>query len=133
MQRFRDSNHLNPRNYSNHKPLSTFTMKKLLVVTLTSLLLVACGCKDDSAKGAPGAKGGNGGKSGGAQRVLNVEGYVAEAPVFSSVLPNCEVRPNSLTISASCVGRVLLRACLPTSNSSIVMYVVCRFVSGMQN
>ena len=52
-------------------------MKHLLLIALSSLLLVACGSKGDSAKGAPGGKG-NGGKKGGVQRVLNVEGYVAE-------------------------------------------------------
>ena len=84
-------------------------MKKLLVVTLTSLLLVAGGCKDDSAKGAPGAKGGNGGKSGGAQRVLNVEGYVAELGSQSkSFKTMATLAPrNSVALSAATSGRLV--------------------------
>ena len=83
-------------------------MKKLLVVTLTSLLLVACGGKDDSAKGAPGGKG-NGGKKAGTQRVLNVEGYVAELSsqgksfqTMATLVPR-----NSVSLSAAMSGRLV--------------------------
>ena len=83
-------------------------MKHLLLIALSSLLLVACGSKDDSAKGAPAGKG-NGGKKGGAQRVLNVEGYVAELgqqgknfQTMATLVPK-----NSVSLSAATSGRLV--------------------------
>ena len=87
-------------------------MNKLLLVTLTSLLLIACGGKDGSAKGSDKAsgKGGAGGGPGGkAQRVLNVEGYVAELSSQGKVFQTMAtlVPKNSVSLSAATSGRLV--------------------------
>ena len=83
-------------------------MKHLLLIALSSLLLVACGSKGDSAKGAPGGKG-NGGKKGGVQRVLNVEGYVAELGLQGKNFQTMAtlVPKNSVSLSAATSGRLV--------------------------
>ena len=84
-------------------------MKKILLASLMSLLLIACGGKGDSAKGASGSKGAPGGKKGGAQRVLNVEGYVAELGVQSKNFKTMAtlVPKNSVALSAATSGRLV--------------------------
>ena len=85
-------------------------MNKLFLVALTSLLLVACGSKDDAAKGAgaPAGKGG-GGPGGKAQRVLNVEGYVAELSLQGKTFQTMAtlVPKNSVSLSAATSGRLV--------------------------
>ena len=86
-------------------------MKHFLILALTSLFLAACGSKGDDAKGAPasGGKDGPGGKKGGAQRVLNVEGYVAELGMQSKVFQTMAtlVPRNSVSLSAATSGRLV--------------------------
>ena len=83
-------------------------MNKLLLVTLTSLLLVACGGNDSSAKGSDKAAG-KGGAPGGKQRVLKVEGYVAELGSQSKSFKTMAtlVPKNSVSLSAATSGRLV--------------------------
>ena len=82
-------------------------MKHLLLIALTSLLFVACGSKDGSAKATPGGKGGApGGKP---QRVLHVEGYVAELSSQGKIFQTMAtlVPKNSVSLSAAMSGRLV--------------------------
>ena len=84
-------------------------MKHLLLIALSSLLLIACGGKDDSAKGSAPGDNGPGGKKGGAQRVLSVEGYVAELSSQGKVFQTMAtlVPKNSVSLSAATSGRLV--------------------------
>lgn len=84
-------------------------MKHLLLITLSSLLLVACGGKDGSAQGSDKAAGKGGAAGGRPQRVLKVEGYVAELGSQSKSFKTMAtlVPKNSVSLSAATSGRLV--------------------------
>jgi len=88
-------------------------MNKLLLVTLISLLLIACGGKDGSAKGSDkaGGKGGAAGKGGAGgrpARVIAVEGYIAKTHVASNNFTTMATLEalNSVSLTAATSGRL---------------------------
>ena len=84
-------------------------MNKLLLLSLTSLLLIACGGKDGSTKGSDKAAGKGGAPGGKPQRMLNVEGYVAELSSQGTTFQTMAtlVPKNSVSLSAATSGRLV--------------------------